>query len=79
MGGWAARKLSRNGVVGSCGRIVGNWEADFWFARNSGVSRYPTRLPRRDELLTPNEMVRNCWLLAVRLRLFLGKIDHDDL
>jgi hypothetical protein len=33
----------------------------------------------RDELLTPNEVVRNCELLVIGLKLFLGKIDHDDL
>jgi hypothetical protein len=33
----------------------------------------------RDELLTPNGVVSNCWLLVIGLRLFLGKIDHNDL
>jgi|SRR5579859_1432382 len=30
----AHRKLVINGVLGSCGRIVGNWEVGFWVARN---------------------------------------------
>jgi hypothetical protein len=31
------------------------------------------------ELITPNRVVRKCELLVIGLRLFLGKIDHDDL
>jgi len=51
---------------------------DFRVARNSGVSDTSCG-SGRDELLTPNGVVRNCWLLVIGSMLFLGKIDHDDL
>ena len=37
-----------------------------------------SRFSGRHELISPNRVVRNCELL-IGLRLFLGKIDHDDL
>jgi hypothetical protein len=43
-----------------------------------GVSRHLTLLWRH-ELITPNQVFRNCELLVIGLRLFFGKIDHDDL
>ena len=37
-----------------------------------------TRGSGRHELITLNGEVRNCELLVIGLKLFLGKIDHDD-
>jgi hypothetical protein len=68
-------------------------EADFWPGALESLFRGITSgLPvtrafqetsrfsgRRHELITPNGVVRNCELLVIGLRLFFGKIDHDDL
>ena len=51
--------------------------------RSGSTGNFRRQIPRagsgRDELRTPNQVVKNCWLLINGLRLFLGKIDHDDL
>jgi hypothetical protein len=44
-----------------------------------GTFQDTSRGSGRDEFLTPNRVVRDCELLVIGLRLFLGKIDHDDL
>ena len=45
----------------------------------TGAFQETSRFLGRHELITPNRVVRNCELLVIGLRLFLGKIDHDDL
>ena len=71
--GWSAiRNLAwnRNGL--------GFGSLNFRIPRNSGGSRDLTLL-EAPEQITPNRVVRNCQLFVIGLRLFLGKIDHDDL